>query len=398
MFEILTSIAQICDTMISEYDTEGKLENRFFAEGYDDIVLPPEVVRAVVSGSQTEKKEGMFLQQGIFVYAHFQTETGHIYILGPFNTQTEEYVCAHEFRKQFGKKTDHISLKYRDIADITKILVLTAYVVTGQKVNVIKRYHTITDEQVNEKSHFDAELTENQYEAYEKMERHLAEMNEREFEAIIENGDIEKLKERCSYMEMDKLKQIGRMADKEMKQLEYAFASSITIARMAAVRGGMDYEFSCRLSDMYYNRLEKTNNMEGVIKLMIDMQFDYTTRVAEIRKQNETDRVIERCKNEITKGVSSPFDREELAKKVGYNPNYLSMHFHEVTGMTMQEYRMKKRLSAAANMLKYSAYSIVDIANRFQFCSSSNFCANFKKEYGMTPSKYRSKHASLQNN
>ena len=52
-------------------------------------------------------------------------------------------------------------------------------------------------------------------------------------------------------------------------------------------------------------------------------------------------------------------------------------------------YTRKKRIEAAANMLKYSQESIITIANYLCFPSQSHFTAVFKEFKGITPQKYR---------
>ena len=50
---------------------------------------------------------------------------------------------------------------------------------------------------------------------------------------------------------------------------------------------------------------------------------------------------------------------------------------------------MKERCEHAANMLKYTDYSIAVIAEYFCFSTQSHFGKQFKKVYGMTPKEYR---------
>ena len=41
------------------------------------------------------------------------------------------------------------------------------------------------------------------------------------------------------------------------------------------------------------------------------------------------------------------------------------------------------------NLLQYSEYSMIDIANRLSFSSQSHFTQQFRESVGMTPKKYR---------
>ena len=46
----------------------------------------------------------------------------------------------------------------------------------------------------------------------------------------------------------------------------------------------------------------------------------------------------------------------------------------------------------AKNLLQYSDYSVIEIANRLSFSSQSHFIQQFREVVGMTPRKYRDKH------
>ena len=43
----------------------------------------------------------------------------------------------------------------------------------------------------------------------------------------------------------------------------------------------------------------------------------------------------------------------------------------------------------AKNLLRFSDYSMIDIANRLSFSSQSHFIQQFREVVGMTPKKYR---------
>lgn len=50
----------------------------------------------------------------------------------------------------------------------------------------------------------------------------------------------------------------------------------------------------------------------------------------------------------------------------------------------------------AKNLLQYSEYSMIDIANRLSFSSQSHFIQQFKELVGMTPKKYRDMNHAVQ--
>lgn len=48
------------------------------------------------------------------------------------------------------------------------------------------------------------------------------------------------------------------------------------------------------------------------------------------------------------------------------------------------------------NLLQYSDYSMIEIANRLSFSSQSHFIQQFRETVGMTPKKYRDLNHVLQ--
>ena len=50
----------------------------------------------------------------------------------------------------------------------------------------------------------------------------------------------------------------------------------------------------------------------------------------------------------------------------------------------------------AKNLLKFSNYSMIEIANRLSFSSQSHFIQQFRETVGMTPKKYRDQNHKIQ--
>jgi len=80
---------------------------------------------------------------------------------------------------------------------------------------------------------------------------------------------------------------------------------------------------------------------------------------------------------------------KNVAKALSYNEYYLSHIFSEKVGMSMKEYITKKKLQAAAQMLKTTELSIGDISDYFNFSNHHTFRQAFKKVYNMSPGEYR---------
>lgn len=80
---------------------------------------------------------------------------------------------------------------------------------------------------------------------------------------------------------------------------------------------------------------------------------------------------------------------EMLAEKINISIYYLSHIFKQYTNQTPIEYLNQYRLSTAANLLKTTNDSIMDISFECGYNNVSYFNRAFKSKYNMTPKEYR---------
>ncbi|MDF2725489.1 MAG: AraC family transcriptional regulator [Paenibacillus sp.] len=78
----------------------------------------------------------------------------------------------------------------------------------------------------------------------------------------------------------------------------------------------------------------------------------------------------------------------ELAELIGRTPNYASAIFKRVTGKTVSAYIQQIRISAACTLLANSQMSVGEISEHLGFCEQSYFNKVFKRQTGISPSKY----------
>lgn len=105
-------------------------------------------------------------------------------------------------------------------------------------------------------------------------------------------------------------------------------------------------------------------------------------------KSNYVRRIIDILNEPASLNISV----KNLYSAVDISTSTLIKLFKEETGYTIVEYKNKKKLELAANMIKSSNKKIVDIAYEFHYDSLSYFVRSFKKEFGLTPIEYRDMH------
>lgn len=82
-----------------------------------------------------------------------------------------------------------------------------------------------------------------------------------------------------------------------------------------------------------------------------------------------------------------------VAENLGLSRRQTSRVIKKYYKTTLSRLVTQHRLKAASNMLMSGEYSIAKIVEEVNFPSESYFYLQFKKEYGMTPLKYKKAHA-----
>ncbi|MCU6707528.1 response regulator [Paenibacillus sp. J5C_2022] len=100
---------------------------------------------------------------------------------------------------------------------------------------------------------------------------------------------------------------------------------------------------------------------------------------------------MEEARNYIDERLKQDLTLDEVADLVGLTPTYFSALFKKVTGETFVQYRIKKRMERAKEMLAIPHYRIFDIASEVGYEDYPHFTKTFKKCYGISPSDYRMK-------
>ncbi len=79
----------------------------------------------------------------------------------------------------------------------------------------------------------------------------------------------------------------------------------------------------------------------------------------------------------------------DIATHFAYNEKYLSHLFEKVSGITLKQHIIQRKMEAANFMLTDTNTSITDIAKSVGFADSHNFSRAYKRFSGLTPSEYR---------
>lgn len=100
-----------------------------------------------------------------------------------------------------------------------------------------------------------------------------------------------------------------------------------------------------------------------------------------------------RAENYIQSNYMHDINVTGIAKMLGIDRRYLYRIFHEYTGTSPQNYLVKYRLGKAAELLRQYGCSVSEAARSCGYKDTFNFSKMFKKEYGISPSEYKSRFA-----
>ncbi len=208
------------------------------------------------------------------------------------------------------------------------------------------------------------------------------------FQAVT-NGNVEEVRKNCEQERFLDSDGVGVLSRNPVTNLKYHFVITTAMITRLCKQKGMELEQAFRMSDFYIQRLDDIHTLEGVRKLHDEMVLDYTEKMRRIYKSDSNSRHISACKDYIYSHLKERITIEDLADELGVSASYLSRLFKKETGDSVSAYIRRQKIEMAKNLLQYSDYSMIDIANRLSFSSQSHFIQQFREYEGMTPKKYR---------
>lgn len=98
-----------------------------------------------------------------------------------------------------------------------------------------------------------------------------------------------------------------------------------------------------------------------------------------------------RMKNYIEQHLTHPLVIDEVAGSVHLSPSRAIHIFKEAFGIPPYRYYLTQRFELAQSLLLYTTLSIQEISDRLGFMDYHHFSISFKKEYGVSPMRFRNR-------
>lgn len=109
-----------------------------------------------------------------------------------------------------------------------------------------------------------------------------------------------------------------------------------------------------------------------------------------LQKNTALSKPVAQCIDYIYAHISARITVEDLAVCTNLSASYLSRLFKQNVGVSISDYIREKKIEKAQNLLRFSDFTYIQIANYLSFSSQSHFIQTFQHYVGMTPKQYRS--------
>ena len=209
------------------------------------------------------------------------------------------------------------------------------------------------------------------------------------FYHAVASGDVEIVRTNCEQGRFVESDGVGVLSRDPVTNLKYHFVITTAMITRFCKQNGMELEQAFRLRDFYIRKLDDIFTIKEIWDLHDEMVIDYTKKMRKYLRSDTNSRHINVCKEYIYAHIKERITIEDMADELGVSASYLSRLFKKETGVSASVYIRGQKIEMAKNLLQYSEYSMIDIANRLSFSSQSHFIQQFREVTGMTPKKYR---------
>lgn len=137
---------------------------------------------------------------------------------------------------------------------------------------------------------------------------------------------------------------------------------------------------------MYEPKLDIYN----VRSCLYAMLGDFTSQVNMVEASLDN-HVVNKLVYYVEKHFNEPLPLNEVARTIGYTPNYLSHCISKSLGLTYSAFLGSVRTEHAKYMLLESNQNILDVAHECGYPNVRSFQRNFKSLTGLSPAEFRNR-------
>lgn len=152
--------------------------------------------------------------------------------------------------------------------------------------------------------------------------------------------------------------------------------------------------------DMYITKPFLISNLSASIRALIKnrkvLKSHFTSNIelpTESAKLSSLDKkLLNDFSGVVEENLSNDrFCVDDICRLIGISRMHLYRKVKSLTGMTVNEYILERRLKKASYLLKHESLNVAEITYAVGFSSPSYFSTTFKAKFGYSPSQYKSK-------
>ncbi|WP_044974540.1 AraC family transcriptional regulator [Ruminococcus sp. HUN007] len=190
----------------------------------------------------------------------------------------------------------------------------------------------------------------------------------------------------------------GNLSKDPLRNLKYHFVVSVAMITRFCISSGMTPEEAYNLSDVYIMKADTCNTEKEVHEMHDQMIISFTKRMRNVRNTRVYSKQVIRAIDYISEHLHDKIKMQDVVDYLNLSLPYFSRLFKSELGVTFSEYVTIKKVEVAADMIRYSGSSILEISNILNFSTQSYFIKVFKKYKGITPNEYKKKYNFFGNN
>ena len=148
----------------------------------------------------------------------------------------------------------------------------------------------------------------------------------------------------------------------------------------------LDELYTIASSDIYIRDMKIFEKLAGLLSVLME---DSWVPATQFIKNNTGKRNLQDIKEFLEKHFSEKISLDELAQSFFINKYYLTHTFKEQFGVTINQYLLQLRITHSKHLLRFSDFTIEEIALLCGIPDANYFTRIFKKWEGITPGEYR---------
>lgn len=387
----LKQMVNLIHASICSYRKEERLK-REFASGRDDRTFSEEEHELILKTFRWEKKEYpviVVMEELIMVQVWNQNRDEECLFIGPIIPGRVEEERYNYIRKKY-KWIERLGFRIQTCpldTFVSGVLVLF-WGVTGKELSTEEFWERNKEQFENVQQIFPRMTKDIFYRQEHHGPHNPYEQELRELESI-KNGDMDALKKSVAETYEG---EIGILAKDPLRHHKNIAIGNITLASRAAIRGGLQVEQSFSMADSLIQQVEELDNVPEVEMFKREAKYMYARSVSMEHRSEEGESknpLIAGVKDYIFSHLHSSIQISDIAESLHVNPDYLSHLFSTQEKVTIKRYILREKIKRSQNLLRYSGYSLQDIAFYLGFSSQSHFSKTFREITGMSPNEYR---------